>query len=64
MGNKLRIAIVGGGIGGLTLALALRQRGFEPDVYEQASELTEIGALLHSRPTPLGSCGGSAFSTR
>jgi salicylate hydroxylase len=46
MGNKLRIAIVGGGIGGLTLALALRQRGFEPDVYEQASELAEIGAAV------------------
>jgi salicylate hydroxylase len=46
MGNKLRIAIVGSGIGGLTLALALRQRGFEPDVYEQASELAEIGAAV------------------
>ncbi len=41
-----RIAIVGGGIGGLTLALALRQRGLEPDVYEQASQLTEIGAAV------------------
>jgi salicylate hydroxylase len=44
--NKLRIAIVGGGIGGLTLALALRQRGLEADVYEQAPELTEIGAAV------------------
>lgn len=41
-----RIAIVGGGIGGLTLALALRQRGLEPDVYEQAAQLTEIGAAV------------------
>lgn len=40
--NNLRIAIIGGGIGGLTLALALRQRGLEPDVYEQALELAEI----------------------
>lgn len=44
--HKLRVAIVGGGIGGLTLALALRQRGLEPDVYEQASELAEIGAAV------------------
>jgi salicylate hydroxylase len=44
--NGLRIAIVGGGIGGLTLALALRQRGLEADVYEQAPELTEIGAAV------------------
>jgi salicylate hydroxylase len=44
--NKLRIAIIGGGIGGLTLALALRQRGLEPEVYEQAPELAEIGAAV------------------
>lgn len=44
--RNLRIAIVGGGIGGLTLALALRQRGIEATVYEQASELSEIGAAV------------------
>lgn len=46
MSEHLRIAIIGGGIGGLTLALALRQRGFAPDVYEQASVLAEIGAAV------------------
>jgi 2-polyprenyl-6-methoxyphenol hydroxylase-like FAD-dependent oxidoreductase len=46
MTRKLRIAIVGGGIGGLTLALALRQRGIEADVYEQAPELAEVGAAV------------------
>jgi salicylate hydroxylase len=40
------IAIVGAGIGGLVLAHALRARGFEPDIYEQSSELTEIGAAI------------------
>src|SRR5919205_1969704 len=44
--HGLRIAIVGGGIGGLTLALALRQRGLEAEVFEQAPELTEIGAAV------------------
>src|SRR6202043_830613 len=44
MTSKFRIAIVGGGIGGLTLAVALRQRGIEADVYEQAPELAEVGA--------------------
>ena len=44
--GKLRIAITGGGIGGLTLALALRQRGLEAQVFEQAPELTEIGAAV------------------
>jgi len=46
MAKTFRIAIVGGGIGGLTLAVALRQRGMEADVYEQAQELAEIGAAV------------------
>jgi 2-polyprenyl-6-methoxyphenol hydroxylase-like FAD-dependent oxidoreductase len=44
--EEIRVGIVGGGIGGLTLALALRQRGLAADVYEQASELREIGAAV------------------
>src|SRR4051794_17433319 len=44
--TDLRVAIVGGGIGGLSLALALRERGLTADVYEQAAELTEIGAAI------------------
>lgn len=40
--GTLRIAIVDGAIGGLTLAPALRKRGVEVNVYEQAPELTEI----------------------
>lgn len=46
MHKDLRIAIVGGGIGGLTLALALRQKGFEAAIYEQADELREVGAAV------------------
>ncbi len=38
------IAIVGGGIGGLTAALALLRGGIAVDVYEQAPELKELGA--------------------
>jgi salicylate hydroxylase len=41
---KPRILIAGAGIGGLTAALALLQRGFDVDVYEQAPQLGEIGA--------------------
>ena len=40
----MKIAIIGAGIGGLTLALALRARGIEATLYEQAAELSEIGA--------------------
>jgi salicylate hydroxylase len=39
-----RIAIIGGGIGGLTAALALLRRGIDVEVYEQAPELKELGA--------------------
>ena len=44
MSEKLQIAIVGGGIGGLTAALAQRARGLSVTVFEQADELREIGA--------------------
>ncbi len=40
----MRIAIVGGGIGGLAAALFLRQAGLDATVYEQAAELREGGA--------------------
>ena len=45
-----RVAIVGGGIGGLTAARALCARGVEVAVYEAAPELREIGAgvALHA----------------
>lgn len=45
-----KILIAGGGIGGLTLALALAQRGFEPVVFEQAGRLEEVGAGLQLSP--------------
>jgi salicylate hydroxylase len=44
--NGLRIAIVGGGIGGLTLGLALREHGLQAEIFEAAPELTEIGAAV------------------
>lgn len=40
----MHISIVGGGIGGLTAALALLRQGFDVDVFEQAPELREVGA--------------------
>ncbi|WP_029256912.1 FAD-dependent monooxygenase [Rhodococcus erythropolis] len=48
--EKIDIAIVGGGIGGLAAAAFLRAEGFAPVVYEQASALTEIGAGLVIAP--------------
>jgi salicylate hydroxylase len=45
-----KIVIVGGGIGGLTAALALLRQGFDVDVYEQSPELREVGAGVHIGP--------------
>ena len=49
----MRIAIIGGGIGGLTAALALRQFGFEPTIFEQAPELLEVGAAILMWPNAM-----------
>lgn len=47
------VVVVGGGIGGLTTALALAQRGIECEVYERAPELNEIGAGVQLWPMAL-----------
>lgn len=39
-----KFAIVGGGIGGLTTAIALQRKGFDVTVYESASEIKPLGA--------------------
>ena len=45
-----RVAIIGGGIGGLTAAIALSRAGVDVSVHEAAAELKEIGAgvALHA----------------
>jgi salicylate hydroxylase len=48
--EQLRIAIVGGGIGGLTAALTLARVGFAVTLFEQADEFTEAGAGLQLSP--------------
>jgi salicylate hydroxylase len=45
-----RIAIVGGGIGGLTAAISLLQAGFDVHVYEQTRLLSEVGAGINIGP--------------
>jgi 6-hydroxynicotinate 3-monooxygenase len=45
--SGLRIAIVGGGLGGTTAAILLQQSGYDVQVYEQAPEINRIGAGIH-----------------
>ena len=42
----MRVVVIGAGLGGLTLALLLRQRGIEADVLERSAELREVGAAV------------------
>jgi 2-polyprenyl-6-methoxyphenol hydroxylase-like FAD-dependent oxidoreductase len=48
--QSYEVTIVGGGLGGLTAALALRQRGLRTTVLEQADELGEVGAGIQTAP--------------
>src|ERR1044072_6689523 len=48
-----RIAIVGGGIGGLTAALALKQFGFQSEVFDQAPALLDVGAAIAIWPNAM-----------
>ncbi len=51
--RRLRVAVVGGGIGGLAAACSLRRRGIDVSVFEQAAALGEIGAGLTVFPNSL-----------
>lgn len=46
MSTKQHVLIVGAGIGGLTVAIALHQAGFTVEVFERAPEFKEVGAGL------------------
>jgi salicylate hydroxylase len=46
----MRIAVIGGGIGGLSAALQLLNAGLDVHVYEQAERISEIGAGIQISP--------------
>ena len=48
--RRMKVIIAGGGIGGLTTALALHQVGIEAEVFEQASEVRELGVGINMLP--------------
>jgi salicylate hydroxylase len=53
MARPEHVVIIGAGIGGLTLAIALVQRGFTVSVHEQSPVLGELGAGLTVPPTSM-----------
>lgn len=50
MNRTLKVIVIGAGIGGLATARALRQRGLDAQVYEQAPVLGEVGAGVQMSP--------------
>lgn len=46
----MNIAIVGGGIAGLSFALGLHQRGIDCDVFESVMDVKEIGVGITLLP--------------
>ena len=50
MASSRTVIIAGAGIGGLTAALAIAQRGFRVAVFDQAERLEEVGAGIQLSP--------------
>src|SRR5215475_8367069 len=48
--SPLRVAVVGGGIGGAAAAYSLSRHGIDVGLYEQAPALTEVGAGVALQP--------------
>lgn len=54
----MHIAIVGGGIGGLTLGLMLHRRGIESTVLESAAEVKPLGVGINALPHAIRELAG------
>ena len=64
MSKQFEVAIIGGGIAGLSLALSLHGRGVPFKIYEQASKFAEIGAGVSFSPnavTAMKACHAGVF---
>jgi 2-polyprenyl-6-methoxyphenol hydroxylase-like FAD-dependent oxidoreductase len=51
MSTAMKVIVVGGGIGGLSLALSLHQAGITVRVYEAVDELAPLGVGINLQPT-------------
>src|SRR5687767_14007247 len=49
-GDKMKLLIIGGGIGGLVTALSLHQAGIDVEIFEQTQELRELGVGINLLP--------------
>ena len=47
----MNVVVIGGGIGGLSLALSLHQAGIAVRVYEAVTDLAPLGVGINLQPT-------------
>jgi salicylate hydroxylase len=64
MGRALKVAVVGAGMGGLSLGCALRARGIEVEIYDQAGELSQVGAGIQLTPNATKALRGLGLEHR
>lgn len=56
--SGLRIGMVGGGVGGLSAGIALRQQGHDVTVFEQAPQFSRVGADINLTPNVVRAIDG------
>ncbi len=44
--ENLKVIVIGAGMGGMTTAIALKQAGYDVEVFEQVSEMRPVGAAI------------------
>ncbi|MCG6883611.1 MAG: flavin-dependent oxidoreductase [Silicimonas sp.] len=59
-----RVVIAGAGIGGLTTALMLHQRGIDATVVEQATQVREVGVGINTLPHSIAELAGLGLLDR
>ncbi|MBV9981856.1 FAD-dependent monooxygenase, partial [Bradyrhizobium sp.] len=60
----MKAVIVGCGIGGLTMALMLRARGIECELFEQSETIRELGVGINTLPHAIRELAGIGLLDR
>ena len=64
LAKPLKVAVVGGGVGGPTAALLMKRLGCQPVVFESAPEVAEVGAGISLAPNGLRVLGSLGLADK